>query len=243
MNQRHPGRPKKDRAPTTCRAVDCTREANGSKGFCQTHYIYTKRGIIDETTGVRLRPPLRVGRYEDGTKCLVGTCPYAPRNQGMCSKHARQREAGLINATGEKLRDPSPGRKRRKARWVGGTRDGYVLVVAPQGHPNARQDGTICEHRLIVSQQLGRPLHDWEIVHHRDGNRQNNSLENLELLDGRARKGEGHPPGSTITGEHVRTLLEHLRYNNPSDYNALMDDLRHERTNRTHPKDSGSRAG
>jgi len=36
-------------------------------------------------------------------------------------------------------------------------------------------------HRLVMEQYLGRPLTDKEIVHHKDDNIYNNSIENLEL--------------------------------------------------------------
>ena len=37
-------------------------------------------------------------------------------------------------------------------------------------------------HRLIMENHIGRYLDPTEIVHHRDGNKLNNAIENLELL-------------------------------------------------------------
>ena len=37
-------------------------------------------------------------------------------------------------------------------------------------------------HRVIVEQLLGRPLTSEEVIHHRDGNRYNNILENLVVF-------------------------------------------------------------
>lgn len=71
----------------------------------------------------------------------------------------------------------------RNPAWDGGRRvdkDGYVLVHRPD-HPNARQNGYLLEHRLVMSEYLGRPLKRHEVVHHIDGDHQNNALDNLSL--------------------------------------------------------------
>jgi hypothetical protein len=50
------------------------------------------------------------------------------------------------------------------------------------GHPTASKAGYIAEHRLIMEKHLGRLLNKWEVVHHVDGNKANNALENLQLM-------------------------------------------------------------
>ncbi len=61
---------------------------------------------------------------------------------------------------------------------------GYVNVLLPANDPLATmrtKNGTVREHRLVMARHLGRPLLKSETVHHIDGDRQNNALENLEL--------------------------------------------------------------
>jgi hypothetical protein len=69
--------------------------------------------------------------------------------------------------------------------WNGGKHlddDGYVLVYLPT-HPYARSPRRkyVLEHRLVMEKHLGRYLAPCEVVHHKDGDKQNNSLDNLEL--------------------------------------------------------------
>jgi hypothetical protein len=68
--------------------------------------------------------------------------------------------------------------------WKGGTtitNYGYRRVRSP-AHPKADKDGYVLEHILVMEQKLGRYLQSHEIVHHKDGNRLNNSKDNLELM-------------------------------------------------------------
>ena len=51
------------------------------------------------------------------------------------------------------------------------------------GYKMVYHDGKkVYEHRLIIEQAIGRKLLPYEEVHHKDGNKLNNSLDNLEVL-------------------------------------------------------------
>lgn len=63
------------------------------------------------------------------------------------------------------------------------TEDGYVIVRCP-GHPNTnkgKNGNYIYEHRLVMSNHLKRPLSKNEVVHHKNGDRSDNRIENLDL--------------------------------------------------------------
>lgn len=68
--------------------------------------------------------------------------------------------------------------------WKGGrfkTVDGYWRVLAKE-HPNADHNGYILEHRLVTEKQLGRYLTKREDVHHLNGIKTDNRLENLVVM-------------------------------------------------------------
>ena len=68
--------------------------------------------------------------------------------------------------------------------WKGGkhkVKTGYIKLHNPS-HPNADSRGYVTEHRLVMEKHLGRILDRKEQVHHRNGIRDDNRLENLEIV-------------------------------------------------------------
>lgn len=67
----------------------------------------------------------------------------------------------------------------------------YIRVKQPD-HPHADSDGRVYLHRLVMEQHIGRYLTSEEQVHHKDENKRNNDINNLELCANQKIHGEQH---------------------------------------------------
>ena len=56
----------------------------------------------------------------------------------------------------------------------------YAVV---RGHPKANRYGYVLHHRVVMENHLGRLLNKNEIVHHKNHNKKDNRIENLEVMD------------------------------------------------------------
>ncbi len=83
--------------------------------------------------------------------------------------------------------------------------DGYGYIVLHKiGHPNAKKYGRILEHIYVMSEHLGRPIKDKETIHHKNGKRDDNRIENLELWS------HSHPYGQRIE-DKIAWAIEFLK--------------------------------
>ncbi len=178
----------RSRPRTICSQEGCFREAS-SKGQCAMHYLRAKRRSVLVDAG-------RAGRI-DG-------CDRAHTANGFCSAHYMRDRLGIGMLKPLRKRLP-PGNGHLNAY-------GYRCVIA-KGHPNADAIGKILEHRLVMSQYLGRPLTADENVHHLNGVRDDNRLENLELWT------ISQPPGQRVL-DKVEWALDILRRYAPDKLNS-----------------------
>lgn len=159
-----------------CSVVGCDRPAR-CRNLCSAHYFR-----LHKIGSIRADKPLRRRRLRLPKRCKVEGCPRDAVAQTLCNRHYQRYL---------KHGDPTIGKDKRAPGSGHLSRDGYVLLQVV-GHPNATAEGRIAEHRLVMSQRLDRPLYDDERVHHRNGIKQDNRPENLELWS------KGHPAGQSV---------------------------------------------
>ena len=157
-----------------CSVPECGRPMRAN-GFCNRHLLRWRRH----------GDPLAGGPFQrafpPGTTCLVACCDRPPRSgRGYCGGHYSR----FING----VEMDSPIREFTGRSFMP---DGYVRVKAPPAFSGmAKKDGYVAEHRLVIARSLGRCLYPDESVHHVNGDRQDNRLENLELWSSAQPRGQ-----------------------------------------------------
>lgn len=141
--------------------------------FCSTacHNTHQKRNRVDITCPVCAHT-FSLGKANAAERQRNGQTPCCSRR---CDAERR-----ATNGIGRYHNG------RQVLRWS----SGYLYLWEP-AHPNAIRNGWIAEHRWVMEQRLGRVLTTDENVHHLNGVKTDNRLENLEVLS--------HSAHSTIT--------------------------------------------
>lgn len=158
--------------------------------MCQSHY--TK----EFAAGVR--------KYGKPDPCSVAGCELPSRSRSLCARHYARFLATGTTELAPQVRVPRAELKRNPY--------GYLDLYLPN-HPNATKSGKIGEHRYVMSEHLGRPLLPTENVHHKNGIRDDNRIENLELWS------RAQPSGQRVS-DKVAWAVEFLRTYAPE---ALSD--------------------
>lgn len=76
--------------------------------------------------------------------------------------------------------------------------NGYI-VEYQNGY---NKKGNVKQHRRIMEEHLGRPLRDNEIVHHKNGDKTDNRIENLEVME-RGKHSSMHRKEEKANGKHL----------------------------------------
>ncbi len=175
----HAGPPGTLRTRGTCR-VDSCQAVVDAKDLCHDHYQrLLRKGLVQEMT------PLRRG----GLTCSVDDCDRPLKSRGFCAAHDKR-----VLKHGQ----PQADIPIRRSDGSGHMSHGYQQVsVPPELRHLSRGATKIAEHRLVMAQSLGRALSADERVHHMNGVKTDNRLENLELWS------TSHP-----SGQRVKDLLE-----------------------------------
>lgn len=98
---------------------------------------------------------------------------------------------GVLKSLGFNPFDSRRATKESHGHWRGGRikdRNGYIKIIVDESIkeflPNDYYQRYAAEHRVVMARHLNRPLKPNETIHHIDGNKENNSISNLQLRQG-----------------------------------------------------------
>lgn len=157
-----------------CTFTGCERQATGTTfGLCAAHYDQQRKGGP-------LRPIREFTRQ--GKVCRVDGCEKPTKRKNLCAAHIDR----FVKGGEEALSLPIGYRGMRGYSKRQINPNGYVVVWDKSRLKNS------LEHRLVMEDHLGRKLRRDETVHHINGIRDDNRLENLELWS------SSQPPGQRV---------------------------------------------
>jgi len=146
----------------------------GSKILSDSSIKKTRKGVTFNTGATHIRKgevPWNRGLKEEDDKRVAA---YVKSNRG------KKRQGAIMS--------PEWREKNKKARPPIGTKKnnrGYILIYKPEwassSNASSSWNGYVFEHRYIMEKHIGRMLKRHEIIHHIDGDKENNKIENLLL--------------------------------------------------------------
>lgn len=97
--------------------------------------------------------------------------------------------------------------------WKGGKvfRKGYIYIYSPK-HPFKTKENYVTEHRLVMEKQIGRYLKISEVIHHINGIKTDNRIENLIILT-KAKHNKIHFSGIKQTPETIQKRFTNRTHN------------------------------
>lgn len=113
--------------------------------------------------------------------CNVDGCERQHRALGLCGMHYHRSRRGQAMGNGERMAR-GPREENIKLPYQAVDENGYINI-----HDRGNRWK---EHRLVMEAHLGRRLAAHENVHHINGDRADNRVENLELWSVRQPKGQ-----------------------------------------------------
>lgn len=149
-----------------CAVPVCDRK-HFAKSYCKAHYYRWRR------TGDAGLSPISDKMERVGRVCSIEGCERAIKCRGYCNAHYfRSRSTARTKKPIDRPLYPK-GSPRQGGRWK--TIHGYIWLTLPG---SGRR---LAEHRWVMEQHIGRRLLSHETVHHKNGVRDDNRIENLEL--------------------------------------------------------------
>lgn len=101
------------------------------------------------------------------------------------SIYKKARKMGMMKNRQIEFLNRSNCKKRENAyNWNGGkrkTQGGYIQILKPD-HPRAEAGGYVMEHIYVFEQATGIQVPQNCVIHHLDGNKENNDISNLCLM-------------------------------------------------------------
>ena len=102
--------------------------------------------------------------------CSFEGCERPLKGRGLCHIHLKQWNR---NGVCKPIKAYAPG--------AGSINSAGYRVIHKPGHLNSSGKGKIYEHTFVMAEHLGRALAKGENVHHINGDRSDNRIDNLEL--------------------------------------------------------------